>query len=104
MSSVLLLSCPDQAGIVAATAQAIADNGGDIVHAEQYVKADDGDVSATFFKRITFDSGNAATEPFRTAFAPTADRFEMNVDLRNDAIPVPQRSRRRSDHTASTTC
>jgi len=90
MSSVLLLSCPDQPGIVAATAQAIADNGGNIVHAEQYVKADDADSGAAFFQRVVFDhADDTTTKSFRTAFTPTAERFAMTVDLRDDTIPVP---------------
>ena len=90
MSSILLLSCPDQPGIVAATAQSIADNGGNIVHAEQYVKAGDADSAAAFFQRLVFDAPpTRPTESFRAAFAPTADRFEMSVDLRDDTIPVP---------------
>ena len=90
MSSVLLLSCPDRPGIVAATAQAIADNGGNIVHAEQYVKADDPDSGAAFFQRVVFDLDRTDTdESFRRAFAPTAERFDMTVDLRDDTVPVP---------------
>ena len=90
MSSVLLLSCPDRPGIVAATAQAIADNGGNIVHAEQYVKADDADSGAAFFQRVVFDLDRTDTdESFRRAFAPTAERFDMTVDLRDDTVPVP---------------
>jgi formyltetrahydrofolate deformylase len=90
MSSVLLLSCPDQPGIVAATAQAIADNGGNIVHAEQYVKGDDADSGAAFFQRVVFDLVDAgSTDSFRTAFAPTAERFGMAVDLCDDEVPIP---------------
>ena len=90
MSSVLLLSCPDQLGIVAATAQAIADNSGNIVHAEQYVKGDDANSSAVFFQRVVFNHTDGATaKAFRTAFAPTAERFSMTVDLRDDAGSVP---------------
>ena len=37
MSGVLLLSCPDQQGIVAATSAFIASFDGNIVHAEQHV-------------------------------------------------------------------
>jgi len=90
MSSVLLLSCPDRPGIVAATAQAIADNGGNIVHAEQYVKGDDDHTGTVFFQRVVFDrNDDTTTDSFRMAFAPTADRFAMTVDLRDDALPVP---------------
>jgi formyltetrahydrofolate deformylase len=91
MSSVLLLSCPDQPGIVAATAQAIADNGGNIIHAEQYVKVGDTDSAAAFFQRVVFDLNDPdhAGESFRHAFTPTAERFGMTVDLRDTTIPVP---------------
>ncbi|WP_040495021.1 formyltetrahydrofolate deformylase [Ilumatobacter nonamiensis] len=90
MSSVLLLSCPDQPGIVAATAQSIADNGGNIVHAEQYVKADDGETGSVFFQRVVFDLADSVTNAsFQTAFAPTAEELDMTVDLRDSAVPIP---------------
>jgi formyltetrahydrofolate deformylase len=90
MSSVLLLSCPDQPGIVAATAQAIAEHGGNIVHAEQYVKAGEGDSGAAFFQRVVFDLATGSNaDSFRAAFAATAARFDMTVELRDDTVPVP---------------
>jgi len=90
MSSVLLLSCPDQQGIVAATSQAIADQGGNIVHAEQYVQQSDGDLPTVFFQRIEFNLADVATHAdFVAAFTPTADRFEMTVDLRDRSVPIP---------------
>ncbi|MGA9277967.1 formyltetrahydrofolate deformylase, partial [Ilumatobacter sp.] len=90
MSNVLLLSCPDRPGIVAATARAIADNGGNIVHAEQYVKADDDGSGAVFFQRVMFDLTNGITnDRFRSAFAPTAAEFDMTVELRDDTVPIP---------------
>ena len=91
MSSVLLLSCPDQQGIVAATAQAIAEHGANIVHAEQYVKGDtDGD-GARFFQRVVVDLVREHTTPdtLLAAFEPEAARFEMTVELRNLAVPTP---------------
>ncbi len=91
MSSVLLLSCPDQQGVVAATAQAIASHGANIIHAEQYVKEAVGDDGAVFFQRMVFDLARDATTPesFLHAFAPTAERFDMTVDLRDLAVPTP---------------
>ena len=90
MSSVLLLSCPDQPGVVAATAQAIADHGGNIVHAEQYVKSDDGESGSVFFQRVVFDLvAGGSNDEFGHAFAATADRFDMTVDLRDDTVPIP---------------
>ena len=90
MTSVLLLSCPDQPGIVAATSQAIADQGGNIVHAEQYVERSAGDTPTVFFQRIEFDLDASTNHPaFQSAFAPTAEQFGMTVDLRDRSIPIP---------------
>ena len=90
MTSVLLLSCPDQPGIVAATSQAIADHGGNIVHAEQYVERSSGDTPTVFFQRIEFDLDASTGHPaFQSAFTPTAERFDMTVDLRDRSVPIP---------------
>ena len=51
MTAVLLLSCPDQRGVVAATAQFIASHVGNIVHAEEHVDVGAGDGNAVFFQR-----------------------------------------------------
>ena len=50
-TAVLLLSCPDQRGVVAAVADFIAVNGGNIVHAEQHTD----DVEQVFFQRVEFE-------------------------------------------------
>jgi formyltetrahydrofolate deformylase len=90
MTSVLLLSCPDQPGIVAATSQAIADQGGNIVHAEQYVERAAGDAPTVFFQRIEFEFDAGTSHPvFLAAFAPTARRFDMTVELRDRSVPIP---------------
>ncbi len=90
MTSVLLLSCPDQPGIVAATSQAIADQGGNIVHAEQYVERSAGDTPTVFFQRIEFELDAETSHPaFLISFGPTAERFDMTVDLRDRAVPIP---------------
>ena len=49
-TSVLLISCPDQSGIVAAVAGWVAGVGGNIVHAEQHTDHHDG----MFFQRVEF--------------------------------------------------
>jgi formyltetrahydrofolate deformylase len=91
MSSVLLLSCRDQQGVVAATAQAIAAHGANIIHAEQYVKSDIGDEDAMFFQRVVFDLVRAGTteQSLLDAFASVATQFDMTVDLRGLAVPTP---------------
>ena len=91
MSSVLLLSCPDQQGVVAATAQAIAGHGANIVHAEQYVRGAVGDEGSVFFQRIVFDliREDSSTETFIDAFRPVIDEFGMTADLRDLSTPTP---------------
>ena len=90
MSSVLLLSCPDQPGVVAATARFIADHGGTIIHAEQHVDGAVGSSGAVFFQRLVFDLfGDTAHRDLLDAFAPTAAAFDMSVELHDDATPIP---------------
>ena len=91
MPSILLLSCPDQQGIVAATSAFIAGQGGNIIHAEQHVDrvADTG--GSVFFQRIEFELADpdVTHASFLTAFDPVARQFAMTVDLRDRASPVP---------------
>ena len=88
MTSVLLLSCPDQPGVVAATAQFLADHHGNIVHAEQHVDNGSGD-DAVFFQRIEFHLDGLGHDDILAAFAPTAERLNMNVELRHTDVPTP---------------
>ncbi len=55
VTAVLLLSCPDQPGVVAATARFLADHDGNIVHAEQHVDPGSGDGGAVFFQRVELE-------------------------------------------------
>jgi formyltetrahydrofolate deformylase len=91
MSSVLLLSCPDRQGVVAATAQEIAGQGANIIHAEQYVRGQIGSDDSMFFQRIVFDLVREGTSPetFLEAFRPVANDFDMTVDLRDSSVPTP---------------
>jgi len=78
-TAVLLLSCPDRPGIVAAVAQFVADHGGNIVHAEQHTDR----AAGVFFQRVEFDlDGFAlAREEILAALDPLARRFSMAVRL-----------------------
>ncbi len=91
MTAVLLLSCPDQPGVVAATAQFLADHDGNIVHAEQHVDPGTGTGDAVFFQRVEFDLDGFGLGRDRIvdAFAPIADRLGMTVDLRFTDTPTP---------------
>jgi formyltetrahydrofolate deformylase len=89
MTAVLLLSCPDQRGVVAATAEFIARHDGNIVHAEQHVDRGSGD--AMFFQRVEFelDGFGLGRDEIVEAFRPTAERLRMHVDLGFTDIPTP---------------
>ena len=91
MTAVLLLSCPDQPGVVAATAQFLADHGGNIVHAEQHVDPGTGNGDAVFFQRVEFDLDGFShgRDEIATAFEPIAERLGMRVDVRFTDVPMP---------------
>lgn len=79
-TGVLLISCPDQPGVVAAVAGFIADHGGNIVHAEQHTD----DVEKVFFQRVEFelDGMSLARANILSAFGNVAERFAMQVELK----------------------
>jgi len=78
--AVLLLSCRDRPGIVAAVAGFVTDIGGNIVEAEQHTDPQDG----MFFQRVQFtvDHLQVDEDGVLEAFTPVADRFGMEVQLR----------------------
>jgi len=78
--AVLLLSCSDQPGIVAAVAGFIAEHGGNIVHAEQHTDFEE----RIFFQRVEFelDGLSIEREAIGDAFAPIARRFAMDAEVR----------------------
>ncbi len=82
-TAVLLASCPDREGIVAAVTRFIADLHGNIVDLEQHVARDE----AAFFMRLEFELEGFAVPPeaFADAFAPVARDFAMTWDLRLSA-------------------
>lgn len=77
---VLLISCPDQRGVVAAVAGFISSHGGNIVHAEQHTD----DVENVFFQRVEFELDGMTIDrhDILGAFSPVADSFAMSTDLR----------------------
>jgi formyltetrahydrofolate deformylase len=78
--AVLLLSCPDQPGVVAAVADFVYRYGGNIVHAEQHT---DG-AERVFFQRVEFelDGFGLAPHEIHPALQPIRDRFGMATDVR----------------------
>jgi formyltetrahydrofolate deformylase len=76
----LLLSCQDRPGLVAAVADFIYRNRGNILHADQHIDHGVG----TFFQRVEFDLDGfgLARDEILPAFTPLATRFGMRSDLR----------------------
>jgi formyltetrahydrofolate deformylase len=78
MEARLLISCPDQHGIVAAVSGFLADRGANIVSSAQYSTDPEG---GAFFMRMAF-AIEAIGDGFATAFAEqVAERFSMDWRL-----------------------
>lgn len=85
-TAVLLLSCPDQRGVVASVADFISRHGGNIVHAEQHTD----DVEKVFFQRVEFelDGFGLDRHEILPAFHDVSSRFSMSADLKfTDTLP-----------------
>lgn len=83
----LIISCPDQPGIVAAVSEVIAELGGNIITLDQYSTGVEG---GQFFQRTVFHlPGLAAAKPQVEAAVQTklADRFGMEWSLHDAGRP-----------------
>jgi formyltetrahydrofolate deformylase len=82
-TATLLVSCPDQRGIVAVLAQTLYGHGANILHADQHTDPEAG----VFFQRICFDLSELRTD--RTALdhaiGEVATRLDMSWQLRESA-------------------
>ncbi|KFZ43246.1 MULTISPECIES: formyltetrahydrofolate deformylase [Anoxybacillus] len=76
----LLISCPDQPGIVAAVTNFLYEQGANIVESSQYSTDPEG---GTFFLRIEFDAPNISERKgeMEREFATIAQRFSMKWRL-----------------------
>jgi formyltetrahydrofolate deformylase len=75
---VLTLSCPDRPGIVHAVSGYLVEQGANIVESQQF-----GDrLTRRFFMRIGFATATPTeAQTLRDAFAPTAERLDMDFEL-----------------------
>lgn len=78
-SAVLLLSCPDQKGVVATIAGFIYQHGGNILHADEHGDANSG----TFLMRVEFDPAefDIPLAEFAGSFSPIASSFHIKWRL-----------------------
>ncbi len=85
-TAVLLLSCPDQKGLVAAVSDFLYKNQGNIIHADQHTDQEEG----VFLQRVEWELDGFALprEEIEAGFQPIADRFGMTWSLSfSDAVP-----------------
>jgi formyltetrahydrofolate deformylase len=85
-TAVLLLSCPDQKGLVAAVSDFLYRHDGNIVHADQHTDLEEG----VFLQRVEFELEGFALDrgDIAAAFEPIAQRFGMTWTLRfSDETP-----------------
>ncbi|KPK22260.1 MAG: formyltetrahydrofolate deformylase [Dehalococcoidia bacterium SM23_28_1] len=85
-TAVLLLSCQDQKGLVAATSDFIYRNNGNIAHADQHVDVEAG----LFLQRVEWELADfrIPRAEVADAFRPIAERFGMQWELHfSDYVP-----------------
>ena len=75
-TAILLISCPDQKGLVAAIADFLYQHDANILHADQHQDAE----LSLFLMRVEWDLTGFALDlnDFEPAFAPIAARFDMH--------------------------
>ena len=78
-SAILLLSCPDQKGLVAAISNFVFRHNGNILHADEHAD----EASSLFLMRVEFDPSafDIDLADFATHFSPIAQKFQMNWRL-----------------------
>ena len=86
VTAVLLLSCPDQKGLVATVSDFLYRHDGNIIHADQHTDTEEG----IFLQRVEWELDGFAIgrKEIAAAFQPIADRFGMTWSLNfSDYVP-----------------
>ena len=83
--NVLILSCPDQRGIVATVTALLFEHGANIEESQQFQDPR----TAQFFMRIRFsvDIGGPLAQGWRELFGPVATAYGMDWSIRDAATP-----------------
>lgn len=76
----LLISCPDQPGIIATVSRFIYEHNGNIIQNDQHATNDH---ECTFFMRVSFaeETFDLDATELQAQFQPIADRFRMNWNV-----------------------
>lgn len=77
-SAVLLITCPDQKGLVATVSGELYRFGANIIHADQHQDHEEG----LFFMRVEWSLDGFDLDRFRSAFKTIAARFGMDWELK----------------------
>ncbi|MSP78815.1 MAG: ACT domain-containing protein [Dehalococcoidia bacterium] len=79
-TAVLLITCKDQKGLVAAVAEFVYRNNGNVIHADQHTDK----MTNTFLQRVEWELNGfkLSRQEAVEAFAPIAQRFGMAWELR----------------------
>jgi len=82
-TTALLISCPDQPGIVAEMSEFVRRQQGNIIHLDQHVDSEEN----VFFMRMEWSQDSFAIpfEDVPAALDPIAERFKMAFTLHNSA-------------------
>ena len=86
-TAILLITCPDQAGIVAAVSTFLYENRGNIVDIDQHVDQDEG----VFYMRVEWEIETFALkrDALAPALQPLQERFGMRWELHfSDIVPL----------------
>ncbi len=83
--NVLILSCPDQRGIVATVTALLFEHGANIEESQQFQDPR----TAQFFMRIRFsvDIGGPSAQRWRALFSPVGTAYDMDWSIRDAATP-----------------
>jgi len=78
-TAILLITCPDRRGLVAATSDFVFRHNGNILHVDEHADED----SNLFLMRLEFDPTHLDIDlaDFSRHFSPMAEKFEMNWRL-----------------------
>lgn len=86
VTAVLLLTCRDQKGLVAAVSDFLYRNNGNIIHADQHTDQEGG----VFLQRVEWELADFGVprDQIAQAFQPIAERFQMTWSLHfSDVVP-----------------
>lgn len=81
---ILVLSCPDQPGIVHAVSGAIVAGQGNILESAQFSDPS----THLFLMRVCFAAPSQSVDSLRQAFADVGSHYEMNWQLHDSSIPA----------------